>query len=215
MPAVVNTFLAQVKPGGFERGLEMLRRAAKPLERAGGKNIRVFRGATGETYGSLLLVMEYASMKDYGVAYDRIMKDDEVVSMIAASDAADSPYATQTIAVSNEIPIGTTPKPGPVLQVAISRPVPGRFEDAVALGAKVGQVLGKTGASARLFQTGIGGLQSGTFALSMEFANMAALGQATDAIMDGPEGQALVAEVNGANSPVTMVSMDIFTEITL
>src|SRR4029077_12127122 len=120
MTAVVSSFFAQVKPGGFERAVDLLRRGAKPLERAGGKNVRLLRSATGETYGSLILIMEYGSMKEYGVSYDKIMNDDELSNLIAAADAADSPFGAQTISVLTEIPIGTTPMPGPVVQVSIS-----------------------------------------------------------------------------------------------
>jgi hypothetical protein len=119
------------------------------------------------------------------------------------------------IAVSTEIPIGTTPKPGPVLTAAISRPLPGRFADAIALGARVGQALRKVGAEARLVQTGIAGTQSGSMVLSTEYPSMAAFGEIGDKFLDSPEGQAIMTEVGSASSPVTMLSQDIFTEITL
>jgi hypothetical protein len=215
MTAVVNTFFAQVKPGGLERALDLSRRVAKPLERSGAKSIRLFRGATGETYGALVLVMEYASMKDYGVSYDKIMKDDEVIETIAKSESADTPFLSQSISVSNEVPIGTTPTRGPVLQVAISRPQPGRLADAVAFGAKAGAAFAKLGAGGRLFQAGMSGTQSGTFAFSLEFPSMAKLGEVDDAFLESKEGLALVDELNSAKSPITMISNDIFTEITL
>ena len=215
MPAVVNTFFAQVKPGGSERAIELSRRVAKPLERAGVKNVRLLRSATGETYGSLVLVMEHPSMKAYGASFDRIMKDDEVVSLIAAAEAPDSPFASQSVSISNEVPIGTTPKPGPVVQVSISRPLPGRLADAVAFGAKVGEAFKKLGVSGRLFQSGFSGSQSGTFAFSLEFASMAALGEIDDAFLESKEGLELIEELNSPKSPIAMISQDIFTEITL
>ncbi|HVM64954.1 MAG TPA: hypothetical protein VMU14_08845 [Acidimicrobiales bacterium] len=215
MASVVNTFFAQVKPGGLEQAIELSRRVAKPLERSGAKNVRLLRSATGETYGALVLVMEYASMKDYGVSYDKIMKDDEVIELIAKSDSASSPFLAQSISVSTEVPIGTTPSRGPVVLVATSRPQPGRLEDAVELGAKVGKAFAKLGAGARLFQSGISGTQSGTFAFSVEFPSMAKLGEVTDAILESKDGQEMIEDLNSSKSPIVPVSTDIYTEITL
>jgi len=54
------------------------------------------RSTSGETYGALLLSLEYPSAKDYGVSYDKVMKDDEILSVSAAVDGSDSPYTSQT-----------------------------------------------------------------------------------------------------------------------
>jgi hypothetical protein len=215
MAAVVNTFFAQVKPGGLERALDLSRRVAKPLERSGAKSTRLLRSATGETYGALVLVMEYASMKDYGVSYDKIMKDDEVIELIAKSDSADTPFLSQSISLATEVPIGTTPSSGPVILVAISKPQPGRLEDAVEMGAKAGKAFAKLGAGARLFQAGFSGTQSGTFAFTLEFPSMAKLGEVTDTMFESKEGQALIEDLNSSKSPIVPLSTDIYTEITL
>jgi hypothetical protein len=217
MPAVVTSFQAQIKPGGLERALDLTRRGAKSLERTGATSVRAFRGATGENYGNLLLAIEYPSMKAYGVGYDQIMKDDEVVSVLATMDAADTPYTAQrAIAVSTEIPIGTPAKRGPVLQAILSRPNPGRVEDAIELGSKAGNLLVKSGAlSSRLFQTGFAGSLSGMHVLVTEYANMAALGEAYEKLMEAKETEALLKEVNGPKSPGTIISSDIYTELPL
>jgi hypothetical protein len=162
------------------------------------------------------LVIEYPSMKAYGSSYDQLMKDDEIASVMAAVDGADSPYTTQrAIAESTEIPIGTTPKRGPVLTAAIARPVPGRSEDAVAALSRVGAVMGRLGASARLFQLGAAGLQSGSLGLAVEYPSMAARGGVLDALATDNEGRAVLAEGLSASSPITRVSQDVFTELQL
>jgi hypothetical protein len=217
MPAVVTSFQAQIRPGGLERALDLTRRAAKPIERTGATSVRAFRGATGENYGNLLLAIEYPSMKAYGAGYDQIMKDDEIVSVLASVEAADSPYtAQQAIAVSTEIPIGIPAKRGPVLQAILSRPTPGRLEDSIELGSKAGNLLVKSGAlSSRLFQTGFAGSLSGLLVLVTEYASMAALGEASEKLMESKETEALLKEVNGPKSPGTIISSDIYTELPL
>ena len=217
MPAVVTSFLGQIRPGGLERALDLTRRAAKPLERTGATSVRAFRGTTGENYGNLLLAIEYPSMKAYGAGYDQIMKDDEVISVLATMDAADTPYtAERTIAVSTEIPIGTAGKRGPVLQALVSRPGQGRFADSIALGTKAANLFIKSGAvSSRLFQTGFAGSMTGLLVATTEYPSMAALGDAIDKLMESKDGQAIIEEVNGPNPPGTLVSIDVYTELPL
>jgi hypothetical protein len=217
MPAVVTSFLAQIRPGGLERALDLTRRGAKPLERTGATSVRAFRTASGENYGNLLLAIEYPSMKAYGAGYDQIMKDDEIISVLATMDAADTPYTSQqAITVSTEIPIGAGNKRGPVLQATVARPLPGRFADAVALATKAGNLLVKSGASsARLFQTGIGGSLSMLLVTTAEYPNMATLGEATDKLMESKEGEALINDITGAKPVATIVSSDVFTELPL
>ena len=217
MPAVVTSFLAEIRPGGLERALDLTRRAAKPLERTGATSVRAFRGTSGENYGKLLLAIEYPSLKAYGAGYDQIMKDDEVISVLATMDAADTPYTSdRAIAVSTEIPIGTTGKRGPLLQALVSRPTQGRFADSIALGTKAAKILTKTGAvSARLFQIGIAGSMAGLLVSTTEYPSMAALGESIEKLMESKDGQAIIEEVNGPNPPTTLISIDVYTELPL
>ena len=214
---VTTSFTAQVKPGRFEDAVSLLRTAAKPIERHGAQNVRAFRGAfSSESYGALLMVMEYADGEAWGAAYDKTMVDDELVSLIARSDSDSSPYASQAIATSTEIPIDGPKKTGKVMEVIITRANPGRFADAIELGSKVGALQGRLGASGvRLFWIGAAGTLSQALVLVTETPDMKTLGRITDAFLADPEGQKLMDSAFGANAAVTVISQEIYTEITL
>ena len=214
---VISTFLAQVKPGRFEDAVALGRSAAKPLERLGAHNVRALRGAaSAETYGSFILTMEYESNEAYGESYDRLMVDDELVAMIAQADAENSPYATQGIVTGMEIPLGCPAANGNVLQVTISKPLPGRFQDSIDLSIKVGALFTKLGAvGSRLFWMGAAGTQAGTLVLTAEYPNMKTLGKAADAFLADSEGRAILEDAYGANPPTTILSQETYQEIVL
>jgi len=104
---VISTYLGQVKPGRFDDAMEMSRRVAKPLERLGAHNIRVLRGAvSAEGYGSLVFTTEYESNELWGESTDRMMADDELVSVISQADGEASPYASQSIVAATRYRLG-------------------------------------------------------------------------------------------------------------
>jgi hypothetical protein len=212
----ISSYVAQVKPGRFQDASELLRRAAKPLESRGAHDVRVLRSNTGETYGGLVMSMEFENNEAYGTWYDKVMADDEIVAMIGQAESADSPYLNQMVSIGQEIPIEGPKEHGPVVQVSITRPLPGRAPEAINLGSRGAQVLGRHGArGCRLLWISSGGLQSGAFVFVTEFASTAAMGKAGDALMSDPEGLAFLTEVGGAGSPATMLSTDIYYEIPL
>src|SRR6516165_6693789 len=95
----ISSYVAQVKPGRFQDALELLRQAAKPLESHGAHDVRVLRSNTGETYGGLVLSLEFENNEKYGIWYDKVMADDEIVALIAQGDGADSPYSNQMVSI--------------------------------------------------------------------------------------------------------------------
>jgi len=214
---VISTYLGQVKPGRFDDAMEMSRRVAKPLERLGAHNIRVLRGAvSAEGYGSLVFTTEYESNELWGESTDRMMADDELVSVISQADGEASPYASQSIVVGNEIPLGCATGQGNVVQVTISKPLPGRFQDCIDLSVKVGASFTKQGAlGARLLWMGVAGSQTNTLVLTAEYPNMKALGKAADDFMGSKDGQAIMEAAFGPNAPTMILSQEIYQEIPL
>src|SRR5260370_38429263 len=102
---VTSTFSAQVKPGRGEDALALCRSAAKPLERSGAKNVRLLRGAvSSESYGAIALTMEYDSGEAWGESYDRVMADDELLTLMGQANSEDSPYLTQALSTAEELP---------------------------------------------------------------------------------------------------------------
>ena len=189
---------------------------AKPLESRGAHDVRVLRSATGETYGGVVMSLEFENNETYGTWYDKIMADDEIVALLARADSADSPYLSQMVSIGQEIPIEGPKEHGPVVQVSISKPLPGRAQEAINLGSRGAEVLGRHGArGCRLLWISSGGLQSGAFVFVTEFESTGAMGKTGDALMSNPEGVAFLTETGGAGSPATMISQDIYYEITL
>jgi hypothetical protein len=213
---VISSFVAQVKPGRFQDALELLRRAAKPLESLGAHDVRILRSATGETYGGLVMSLEFENNETYGTWYDKIMADDEILGLLARADSADAPYVSQMVSLGQEIPIEGPKGHGPVVQVSISKPLPGRAQEAISLGSRGAEVLGRHGArGCRLLWISSGGIQSGAFVFVTEFASTSAMGKTGDALMSDPEGLAFLTEVGSASAPATMMSQDIYYEMTL
>jgi hypothetical protein len=211
---VVSSYVAQVKAGRFQDALELLRLAAKPLEARGARNVRLLRAASGETYGGLVMSMEFENNEAYGTWYDKIMADDEIVGLIARADSADSPYLNQMTSISQEIPIEGPSEHGRVVQVSISRALPGRGQEAVNLASRAAQVLGRHGArGCRLLWITSGGIQAGLFVFVTEYASTAAMGKSGDSLMSS-EGLPLLTDLYGAGSPITVVSQDNYDEIT-
>jgi hypothetical protein len=214
---VISTFLAQVKPGRFEDALEMSRQAAKPLERLGAHNIRVLRGAaSAETYGNIVFTIEFDNNETWGEFYDRMIADDELVSILAQADGEASPYGSQGIVVGTEIPLGAPTGQGSVVQVTISKPLPGRMKDAIDLSVKVAAQFTKLGAvGSRLLWMGVAGLQTNTIVLTAEYTSMKALGKAADDFLVSTEGQGIIESAFGPTSPVVLLSQEVYQEIPL
>ncbi len=205
----------QVKPGRFQDALELLRLAAKPLEARGARNVRLLRGASGETYGGLVMSMEFENNEAYGTWYDKIMADDEIVGLMARADSADSPYLSQMTSISQEIPIEGPSEHGRVAQVSISRALPGRGQEAINLASRAAQALGRHGArGCRLLWITSGGTQSGLFVFVAEYASTSAMGKSGDALMSDPAGLALLTDLYGAGSPIAVISQDNYDEMT-
>jgi hypothetical protein len=213
MPAVVLSFYAQIKPGGVEHALDLTRQAVKPIERSGATSVRVFRGASGDAYGAILLASEYGSSGTFGSSYDRLMADDEVRSLISATEGANTPYTTQSISISSEIPLGTTARHGPVMMTTIARPNPGRLVDTINLTTKAAQAFGRYNVGTRLWQIVTGGAMSQCHVVTMEYASMTEFGKAGDALANDQELQQVLMEAMGSTPPSAILTQDLFTEV--
>jgi hypothetical protein len=213
---IYTSYVAQLKPGRLQDALELLSLAAKPLANHGAHNVRVIRSASGETNGAVVMSLEFDSNESFGTWYDNVMADDEIVGLLARSDSADSPYLSQTTAMNQVIPIEGPKDHGPVIQVTNFKPLPGRDQDAINLASRVAQLLGRHGAvGCSLLRITVGGLQSGNMVFVAEYASTAGMGKTTDALLNDPDGMALLAESYAAGSPVSMISRDNFFEIAL
>jgi len=214
---VISSMISQVKPGRFDDAVALTRQVAKVVERHGATNVRYLRSTTGETRGQTVIALEFPSLAAWGAHVEKITADDEITSVIAQAARADGPFLSSSSAVGLEIPLdGIAAGQGNVILTSVSRPLPGRFEDAVDLATRTSAVLQRHGAlGSRLIQQGIAGSQSSTLVLAAEFAGTAAMGAALDQFMADATGQELMSELSGASIPHTPLSTDIFSVIAL
>jgi hypothetical protein len=206
------TFIGLPKPGGFQEAVSMAVQAAKPLETAGAQDMRVFRAMTGEAYGSLAVGMAFDSHEARGAALDAIFSNDEIVSLLARLDSEQSPYASQSTVYWTEIPIGGTGVRGPVWHGTLFRVAPGRMQEAVDTikgGIEITRRYG--GGSLRLLRLTDAGAQTGLLVTVAEYASNAARGKMWDGLAADADAAALRRP--GPDSPLTMISSDVFNEI--
>ena len=213
---VVNVFIGQPKPGRYEDALELNRASKKLLERHGAKNPRVLLGAvSGSAYGTIVNSCEFDDLEAWGAFYDDVMADEELLAMLAQVRGANTPYTTQSISVVTEIPMGRTRSDnGNVVATFMSAPVPGRFEEAIALGGQFFDVVERHGArNCRGFQQPANGVLPDVLVAVMDFDNMRAYGAAMSSFLSDPAGQSIVETVQSPDSPIKSISTDIYTEI--
>lgn len=102
-----------------------------------------------------------------------------------------------------------------VIESSISRALPGRRQDAIALGVEGAKLLERHGASVRMFTGQPAGEASGLFVFTAEYENLEAWGESTDSLASDAEVTALLDRLYGADSPIVMESMSIGSEIPL
>jgi hypothetical protein len=90
------------------------------------------------------------------------------------------------------------------------------MQEAIELGKRTSELVGRHGASGcRLFWLQSAGSQAGLLAIVFEYASNAAMGKSGDAFLADPDGLALMRDVYGAGSPITILSTDVYSEIPL
>jgi hypothetical protein len=184
MTTVLNSVVGRVKPGRMEDHLAMGVEVAKLFERLGARHPRLAMSvATGEPGGTFTFSTEYDSAEAWGEISDTLNTDAEFQAFLSRVSAADAPSDILQISTASEIPLReNNPARGNVIEVHVTRPIPGRFEAGLALATRVCELVEAHGATnARLFQLGYAGLGSGLQMLAWECENMKAQGRLGDA----------------------------------
>ena len=193
--------------------------AAKLLERHGAANNRLLLGQpAGEATGSHVFTTEFDTGEAWGVFTDSLYQDQELQTLLDRVYGEDSPVIMEGMSIGNEIPLGRSGPSNrqPVVEVYISRVVPGRFAASLELAGAVFDFAEANGATAcQLIQLTSAGMLTDCMVASWEFANMTALGKLGDAFGTDPAGQRVAETVHGADSPIVPVSSGIYVEIPL
>jgi hypothetical protein len=190
MTTVLDSVGGRVKPGRMEDHLAMGVEVVKLFERLGARNPRLAMAvATGEPAGTFTFSTEYESAEAWGEVADTISTDIEFQAFVARVSGPDAPSEILQFSTSNEIPLRqNNPTLGSIIEVHLTRPIPGRFEAGLELATRVCELVEAHGATnARLFQLGFAGLGSGLQMLSWECENMKTLGRLGDAWGSDPE----------------------------
>jgi hypothetical protein len=178
----------------------------KLFERHGATHTRLLWATTaGELSSSYVLSNEFANAEDYGSFIDALYRDGEYEALMARIDAPDSPVTIESRSLTADVPLdrqGPTPHGG-VIEVYLSRLVPGRFEACRRLAADLFDFLEAHGASnCRLGQLSHAGVSTRALVASWEFQTMKERGAATDAVGTNPAGQRIMELITGSDSPV-------------
>jgi hypothetical protein len=187
---IVNSVNGQVKPGRFEDHLAMGAEVVKLMDLMGARHPRLAMAiATGEPGGAFTFSTEYDNAEAWGEFSDRIAVDIEFQAFMARVRDANAPSTVSTPTVCYEIPLrDNNPARGNVIEVHVTRPVPGRFEKGLEEATCVLELVEDRGATnARVFQLGYAGMGSGMTMMTWEFENMRAHGRLADLWSTDPE----------------------------
>jgi hypothetical protein len=214
---VLSVFVGQPKPGRFDDAVGISRQAMKVVERHGAKNNRILTGfVSGAAFGSIVNSSELEDMEAWGAWVDALMADDETVGILGQLRGEHAPYTTQSAQVVTEIPLGGR-KRGPngaIVATYMSAPVPGRYQAALALGEQGAELLERHGGrNCRLFAQQANGLQPDVLVSTAEYDTLRAYGKAMNSFLADAAGQAIVTLTQSSDSPVRLLSSDIYTEM--
>lgn len=190
MARVLDSVVGRVKPGRMEDHLAMGVEVVKLMDRLGAQNPRLAMAvATGEPAGTFTFSTEYASGEAWGEISDAINADAEFQAFIQRVSAPEAPSDILQFTTATEVALReNNPTLGNVIEVHVTRPVPGKFEEGLAQAARVCELVEQNGATnARLWQLGYAGLGSGVQMMSWETADMKTQGRLQDAWERVPE----------------------------
>ena len=213
---ILNIYIGQPKPGRYEDALEMNRASKKLLERHGAKEQRnLVAAVSGGAYGSIVNSCELDDIAAWGAFYDAVMADEEILSMMAQLQGANSPYASESVTTALEIPLGVKAgTKGRILSARVSAPHPGRHQAAIALGGQLAELMMSHGARrCRLFSQQATGALPDVLVSTTEFDTMAAYGKTVNSLVADPALQQMLELVRSTDSPVRPITSDIYTEI--
>jgi hypothetical protein len=184
MARVLDSVLGRVKPGRMEDHLAMGVEVVKLMDRLGAGNPGLAIAiASGEPAGTFTFSTEYENAEAWGEISDAINADAEFQAFIQRVSAPEAPSDIMQFTTATEIPLReNNPTLGNVIEVHVTRPIPGKFEEGLEQAARVCELVEAHGATnARLWQMGYAGLGSGLQMLAWECENLKTQGRLADA----------------------------------
>ena len=190
MARVLDSVVGRVKPGRMEDHLAMGVEVVKLMDRLGAQNPRLAMAiASGEPAGTFTFSTEYESGEAWGEISDAINADAEFQAFIQRVSAPEAPSDILQFTTATEIALRENNATlGTVIEVHVTRPIPGKFEEGLAQATRVCELVEQNGATnARLWNMGYAGLGSGLQMMSWETADLKTQGRLQDAWERVPE----------------------------
>lgn len=214
---VIYSTVSRGRPGRRHDAVAAAAVGKKLVEREGAKDCRLSMATTaGEASGTFVFTMQFDSNESYGAFADETAGDPELMALTDRLDHEDSPVLIEAHSLGVEIPLDRPLKAGrgSIIQAYLSRPLPGRFEDALDLASRAFDFVEANGAvNARLFTLLSAGSMTNALVASWELESMQALGRVGDAYVSDPAGQALMQAMVGSECPVATIANNIYAEI--
>ena len=216
---VMHSIQSRVAPGRFLDAVALAHETEKVCERYGAE-VRLLQPAiAGEATGSdLTLTMEVPDLDAYGVFSDEMGNDSDIQSIQLRVMDANSPVTIVNQSLITGIPTGRTPAPGrgTIVEVYVSKPLPGKYEKAIEDGITACDVVESAGAvNATIGTINFSGMGQGLTIASWEWADAKAFVKGFKVWESDAKAKALSESTLGASPSSTLFWSGLFQVIPL
>jgi hypothetical protein len=218
MPKVSYAAVSSIKPDRLEDAIESARQANKLVGRHGADGRLLIADLAGEQTGTGIFVIQLDSVELAADLVASLDGDSEFTEFRVNLGSSKSPIVPLSTSMSVEIPLpGDLPQGrGSVIEVHLTKPVPGRFEQSLAESAKAASLMGKAGAvNIQAFQMLYAGAQTGTLGMAVEWPDTRSQVLSSSIWATDPIGQELAAASMNGTLASTLLSSALYREIPL
>src|SRR5262249_1338853 len=158
---------------------------------------------------------EFDTGEKLGATVDALVADAEYSAWLGRASSETSPAILLSRSIAIEIPLGRSGSTdrGSIVEVYLSRMIPGRLEAVLELSNAAFDFLEGNGATnCRLMQLQNAGSLSEALVATWEFDSMRTYGRAGDAMMTDPKGQGVMEMLTSATNPITVVTSSVYRD---
>ena len=218
MPRVSYASISKPLPDRLEDAIELGRQAGKLVGRHGVECRLLAADTAGEQTGTFVFNAEFESVERYGAIIQEIDDDKELRELQISLTRSTSPIVPLSTSLSVEIPLPTEHKRGrgSIVEVHLTKPALGRFENSVQESETVATLLEKAGAvGVQLFTLTFAGSQSGSTGIAVEWPSVAAQARSSAIWSSDPVGTSLMTGMLNGTGASTLISSALYRDIPL
>jgi hypothetical protein len=218
MPKVSYAAVSSIKPDRLQDAIESARQANKLVGRHGAEGRLLIADLAGEQTGTGIFVIQVDSVESAADLVASLQGDSEFTEFRVNLASSKSPIVPLSASMSVEIPLpGDLPQGrGSVIEVHITKVVPGRFDQSLAESAKAGALMAKAGAvSIQAFQMLYAGIQTGSVGMAVEWSDTRSQVLSSSIWTTDPTGQELAAASLNGTLASTLLSSAVYRDIPL